>query len=126
MSDLPLALRPPGDLVTDRDETERYDIAPQHDAVFFRQRDPSRDLRTGLYTPRGAEGQQHYQVVAVGPGRMLEDGRRYPMCVAPGDRFLLWPRTTLGPPLEVTGEKLYACRDSDIATVLLPVTDGAS
>ena len=61
------------------------------------------------------EGSRHAEVIAVGPGRVLENGTRMKPQVKPGDR-IIYPK--VGNILEVKGEEFYIVREIDILTIL--------
>ena len=61
------------------------------------------------------EGSRHAEVIAVGPGRWLDNGNRAEMQVKVGDK-IVYPKT--GNIVEVEGEEYYIVREIDILTIL--------
>ena len=64
-------------------------IKPLEDRIVIKQVDAEQVTASGLVIPDTAkEKPQQGEVVAVGPGRLDDSGKRVPMDVAPGDRIL--------------------------------------
>jgi chaperonin GroES len=61
------------------------------------------------------EGTRHAEVIAVGPGRWLDNGKRAEMQVKAGDK-IIYPK--VGNICEVEGEEYYIVREIDILTIL--------
>ena len=61
------------------------------------------------------EGSRHAEVIAVGPGRWLDNGNRAEMQVKVGDK-IVYPK--VGNVVEVEGEEYYIVREIDILTIL--------
>jgi chaperonin GroES len=61
------------------------------------------------------EGTRHAEVIAVGPGRWLDNGERAEMQVKVGDK-IIYPK--VGNICEVEGEEYYIVREIDILTIL--------
>jgi co-chaperonin GroES (HSP10) len=55
-----------------------------------------------------------------GPGRRAENGEIYPMQFKPGDRIFTDPAAPPRRVALVDGKEIYACRDCEIAGVVLP------
>ena len=61
-------------------------VKPLADRVVVKPLDEAEQMRGGLYIPDTAkEKPQDGTIVAVGPGRLTDDGKRVPMEVAVGD-----------------------------------------
>ena len=70
----------------------------------------------GIVLPDTAkEKPQEGEVLAVGPGRMTEDGKRIPMDVKVGD-IVIYTKYG-GTEIKVDGEELIILRESDILAV---------
>jgi chaperonin GroES len=66
------------------------DIRPLHDRVLVKRIETQEQVRGGIIIPDTAkEKPQEAEVIAVGPGKLLEDGKRSPMDVKTGDRVLM-------------------------------------
>jgi chaperonin GroES len=65
-------------------------IRPLHDRVLVKRVEAEEQVRGGIIIPDTAkEKPQEAEVVAVGPGKLQEDGSRSPMDVKEGDRILM-------------------------------------
>ena len=65
-------------------------IRPLHDRVLVKRFEEQEQMRGGIIIPDTAkEKPQEAEVVAVGPGKVQDDGSRAPMDVAKGDRILI-------------------------------------
>ena len=72
---------------------------------------------SGIYVPETAkEKPQEGKVIAVGPGRRDEDGKRIPMDVAEGDR-VLYARYA-GSEVKLEDKKVLILKESDILAIL--------
>lgn len=72
----------------------------------------------GLVLPDTAsrEKPQKGRVVAVGPGKLLEDGKRAPMNVKTGDTVLY---TKYGPTeVKIEGKEIFFIQESDVLAVV--------
>lgn len=65
-------------------------ILPLHDRVVIAKEERDTKTRSGIYIPETAkeEKPESGTVVAVGPGRLLDDGSRASMTVSVGDTVL--------------------------------------
>jgi chaperonin GroES len=92
-------------------------IRPLYDRVLLRRKEPEQKSSGGLFLPTAAqEKSQLAEVVAVGTGRLLDDGSVFPLKVEVGMTVLLgkWG----GDEVEVDGEKRLLVRESDILGVV--------
>ena len=88
-------------------------IQPLADRVVLRALEEAEQMRGGLYIPDPAkEKPQEGEVVAVGPGKLDEDGDRIPMEVKAGDRVLYGKYS--GTEVKIDGEDFLILRESDI------------
>jgi len=72
---------------------------------------------SGIYVPETAkEKPQEGKVIAVGPGRKDDDGKRIPMDVAEGDR-VLFARYS-GTEVKLEDKKHLILKESDILAIL--------
>ena len=70
----------------------------------------------GIVLPDTAkEKPQEGEVLAVGPGRMTEDGKRIPMDVKVGD--IVFYTKYGGTEIKVDGEELIILRESDVLAI---------
>ncbi|KVO97494.1 co-chaperone GroES [Burkholderia ubonensis] len=92
-------------------------ICPLHDRVVVRRQEQERRTAAGIVIPdTAAEKSDHGEVIAVGPGTRLEDGRRCEPDVKVGDRVLFGKYA--GTPIKVDGEELLVMREADLLAVV--------
>ncbi len=64
-------------------------VSPLHDRVLVKRIEEDETSPGGIIIPDTAkEKPQKGRVIAVGPGKFLDDGKRAPMSVKPGDTVL--------------------------------------
>jgi chaperonin GroES len=62
---------------------------PLHDRVLLKRIEEKEAVKGGIIIPDTAkEKPMEGEVISVGPGKMMEDGKRSPMDVKAGDRVL--------------------------------------
>jgi chaperonin GroES len=87
-----------------------------HDRVLVRRIEKLEQVRGGIVIPDTAkEKPQEAEVIAVGPGKLDEEGRRRPMDVRPGDRVLIGKYA--GTDIKIDEEDLVILREDDILAV---------
>jgi chaperonin GroES len=92
-------------------------IRPLHDRVVVRRIEQKETVRGGIIIPDTAkEKPQEAEVVAVGPGKVNEDGKRSPMDVKKGDRVLIGKYS--GSEIKIDEEELVIVREDEILAVL--------
>ena len=92
-------------------------IRPLHDRVVVRRIEQKETVRGGIIIPDTAkEKPQEAEVVAVGPGKVNEDGKRAPMDVKKGDRVLIGKYS--GSEIKIDNEELVIVREDEILAVL--------
>jgi len=65
-------------------------IRPLHDRVLVKRSETQEQIRGGIIIPDTAkEKPQEAEVIAVGPGKLTDEGKRSPMDVQTGDRILM-------------------------------------
>lgn len=65
-------------------------VRPLGDKILVKRIEPDSMTRSGIYLPESAkEKPQQAKVVAVGDGKVLEDGSRAPFQIKKGDKILL-------------------------------------
>ena len=91
-------------------------IQPLADRVVVKALEEAEQMRGGLYIPDTAkEKPQEGEIVAVGPGKLNDDGNRIPMEVSVGDRVLYGKYS--GTEVRVDGEYLIL-RESDVLAIV--------
>jgi chaperonin GroES len=92
-------------------------VKPLADRVVVRALEETEQMRGGLYIPDTAkEKPQQGEVVAVGPGKYDDNGKRVPMDVKAGDKVLYGKYS--GTEVSVGGEQLLILRESDVLAVI--------
>ncbi|HYN22390.1 MAG TPA: co-chaperone GroES [Thermoanaerobaculia bacterium] len=65
-------------------------IRPLHDRVLVKRSEQQEQVRGGIIIPDTAkEKPQEAEVIAVGPGKVNDEGKRTPLEVQVGDRILM-------------------------------------
>ena len=74
-------------------------------------------LKSGIYLPETVDKERPEQgiVVAVGPGKLLEDGKRTPVSVKKGDTVLF---TTYNSAKKVDDKEYFIVHEEDILAIL--------
>jgi chaperonin GroES len=92
-------------------------IRPLYDRVVVKRTEQSGDMQGGLYIPDSAkEKPQEGEVVAVGKGKRLEDGKVVPLVVQAGDRILFGKYS--GSDIKLGGDEYLIMREDDILAIL--------
>jgi chaperonin GroES len=93
------------------------DIRPLHDRVVVKRIEEGETMQGGLYIPDSAkEKPQQGEVVAVGKGKRLDDGKVAPMDVQAGDRILFGKYS--GSDIKLNGNEYLIMREDEILGVL--------
>jgi chaperonin GroES len=90
---------------------------PLHDRVLIRRLTAEEKTAGGIIIPDNArEKPQEGEIVAVGPGRLGDDGQVRPLGVKAGDRILFgkWSGTEV----KLGGEELLIMAETDVMGVL--------
>ena len=92
-------------------------IRPLHDRVVVKRLEEERKSAGGIVIPDNvAEKPDQGEVVAVGNGKILEDGKVRPLDVKVGDRILFGKYS--GTTVKVEGDELLVMREDDIMGVI--------
>ena len=92
-------------------------IRPLHDRVVIRRMEEERTSAGGIVIPDSAtEKPAQGEVVAVGKGKILENGDIRPLDVTVGDKVLFGKYG--GTEVTVEGEELLVMREDDITAVV--------
>ncbi len=90
---------------------------PLRDRVFVRYSSEEEKTTGGLYIPDTAkERSQKGTVIAVGPGRITDDGKRQPMDVKVGDSILFDKYS--GSKIKIDEEEYLIVREEDILGII--------
>ena len=92
-------------------------IRPLHDRVVIKRVEEEETTESGLYIPDTAKEKPiQGDVVAVGDGKILDNGEKRPMAVKQGDRVIF--AKYAGTEVEVGGEEVLVMREDDIMGVV--------
>ena len=92
-------------------------IRPLYDRIVVKRIDEQETTRSGIIIPDSAqEKPQEAEVIAVGHGKRLEDGKLVPLDVKAGDRILFGKYS--GNEIRLDGEEYLIMREDDILGVL--------
>jgi len=92
-------------------------IRPLHDRVVVKRIETEEQVRGGIIIPDTAkEKPQEAEVIAVGPGKLNDDGGRSPMDVKKKDRVLIGKYS--GSEIKLGEEDLVIVREDEILAVL--------
>ena len=96
-------------------------IRPLYDRIVVKRIEQKEQMQGGLYIPDSAkEKPQEGEVVAVGKGKRLEDGKVVALEVKAGDHILFGKYS--GSEITIDGEELLIMREDEILGIL----EGAS
>jgi chaperonin GroES len=91
-------------------------IRPLHDRVLIKRIEETETIQGGIIIPDTAkEKPQQGEVIAVGNGKMLEDGERVPLDVKAGDRILFGKYS--GSEIKIQGEEYLIVKEDEILGV---------
>ena len=92
-------------------------LRPLHDRILVRRLEEQESVRGGIIIPDSAkEKPQQAEVVAVGKGKLLEDGNRAAPDVKTGDRILFGKYS--GADVRIDGQEYLILREDEILGVL--------
>ena len=92
-------------------------IRPLADRILVKREEASDTVRGGIIIPDTAkEKPQEGKVVAVGPGRVDDDGKRVPLEVKKGDRILMGKYA--GTEVKIDGVEHLIMREDDVLAVI--------
>ena len=91
-------------------------VRPLHDRVVVKRLEEEEKTAGGIIIPDTAkEKPQQGKVIAVGKGRILEDGKVIPLVVKEGDRVLF--SKYAGTDIKFDGEEHLIMREDDILAI---------
>ena len=92
-------------------------IRPLQDRVIVKRLEEEEKTKGGIIIPDSAkEKPQEGKVIAVGKGKMTEDGKLIPLDVKAGDRILFGKYS--GTEVKIEGEEHLIMREEDILGVI--------
>lgn len=100
------------------------DIRPLHDRIVVKRLENTESMQGGLYIPDSAkEKPQEGEVVAVGNGKRLDDGKLAALDVQVGDRILFGKYS--GSDIKIDGNEYLIMREDEVLGVLEGAAKGA-
>ena len=92
-------------------------LRPLNDRVIVKRLENETKTASGIVIPdNAAEKPDQGEVLAVGPGRLDDDGDRMPMTVKVGDRVLFGKYS--GQTVKVDGDELLVMKEDDLFAVV--------
>lgn len=92
-------------------------LRPLHDRILVKRLEEGEQVQGGIIIPDTAkEKPQQATVLAVGPGRILDDGKVQALDVKQGDKVIF--SKYAGTEVKVEGEELLIIREDDVLGVL--------
>ena len=92
-------------------------VRPLNDRVLLRRLEQDEVVKGGIIIPDTAkEKPQEAEVMAVGPGKLDEDGKRMPMEVKKGDRVLIGKYS--GTDIKIDDDEFVIVREDEILGVI--------
>jgi len=92
-------------------------LKPLADRVVVKPSEAEERTKGGIIVPDTAKEKPVWgEVIAVGPGRVSDDGKQIPMEVKVGDRVLYGKYS--GTEVTIDGEELLIMRESDIFAIM--------
>ncbi|HEY6391058.1 MAG TPA: co-chaperone GroES [Bryobacteraceae bacterium] len=93
-------------------------LRPLHDRVLVRRLEEQESMRGNIIIPDSAKEKPHQaEVIAVGSGKLMEDGQRAAIDVQAGDRILFGKYS--GSEVKIDGEEYLILREDEILGVLV-------
>ena len=93
--------------------SSKLNVRPLHDRILVRRMNEEEKTAGGLFIPDTAkEKPQRGKVVAVGKGRVTEDGKTLPLEVREGDNVLFSKYS--GTELKLDGNEYLMIREEDV------------
>ena len=92
-------------------------IRPLHDRIVVKRLEEERKTASGIVIPdTAAEKPDQGEVLAIGTGKILEDGKVRPLQVKVGDKVLFGKYSVQS--VKVLGEELLVMREEDVMGVV--------
>jgi chaperonin GroES len=92
-------------------------VRPLHDRLIIKRVEEKETVKGGIIIPDTAkEKPQEGKVLAVGNGKILENGTKVPLDVKVGDKILFGKYS--GTDIKVDGEEMLILREDEVLAVL--------
>jgi chaperonin GroES len=104
-------------LSPERRQTMKKEIRPLHDRLMVRRIEEKKTAKGGIIIPDTAkEKPQEGKVLAVGNGKILDNGTKLAMDVKVGNKILFGKYT--GTEIKIDGEDVLILREDEVLAVL--------
>ena len=92
-------------------------LRPLHDRVLIKRLEEQDERHGSIIIPDSAkEKPQEGKVIAIGTGRVTEDGKKLPLAVKAGDRILFGKYS--GSEVKIDGQEYLIMKEEDILGIL--------
>jgi len=92
-------------------------LRPLHDRVLVKRLEEQDDKHGSILIPDTAKAKpQQGKVIAVGTGKVTEDGKKLPLAVKEGDRILFGKYS--GSEVKLDGEEYLIMKEEDVLGIL--------
>ncbi len=92
-------------------------VKPLHDRVLVKRIEEEERTKGGIIIPDTAKEKPiRGEVIAVGPGRITDDGKRIEMSVKVGDKVMF--NKYAGTEIKIEGEEYLIMREDDIVAII--------
>ncbi|HLH06608.1 MAG TPA: co-chaperone GroES [Terriglobales bacterium] len=92
-------------------------LTPLHDRILVRRVEEAETTRGGIIIPDSAKDKpQEGEVIAVGKGKVNEEGKVHPLDVKAGDRILFGKYS--GTEIKIDGEEFVIMREEEVLGIL--------
>lgn len=97
--------------------TKKLKLRPLHDRLLVKRLTEEEKTKGGIIIPDTAkEKPQEAEVIAVGNGKVLDDGKKVPLDVKVGDKILFSKYS--GNEVKVDGEEYLILREEDVQAIV--------
>jgi len=98
-------------------------LTPLHDRILVRRIEEQETVRGGIIIPDSAkEKPQEGEVIAVGKGKINEDGKVFPLDVKAGDRILFGKYA--GTEVKIDGEEFLMMKEDEVLGLIVGAAKG--
>jgi chaperonin GroES len=100
-----------------KETTNMAKVRPLYDRILVRRTEAKEQMRGGIIIPDTAkEKPMEAEVVAVGGGKITEEGKKLPLDVKPGDRILMGKYS--GTDIKIDDVEYVIMREDEVLAVL--------
>ena len=97
--------------------SKKIKVRPLHDRLIVKRLSEEQTTKGGIIIPDTAkEKPQEGEVIAVGNGKVLNDGKKIPLDVKPGDKILFSKYS--GTEIKLEGEEYLILREEDVQAIV--------